>query len=179
MTSRTFKLTRHVPRTITGLCLSMVAVSFIGITAPPAEAQLGLRVNPAPLVAPITAPVNRSLNILNNQVSRGLTNFNNSATRGLNQVNRSVNCSLNTVNRYSYGPRRVVRYPTTNAYPRRSIANHSTSTRSPYTSPQSLQRRQLPQSQPTRLSKEQIKALQAYQESRPVRRDGCSNRRDY
>ena len=139
---------------------------LLGVISQPAHAQLGLRVNPAPLIAPITAPVNRSLNVFNNQVSRGLTQFNNQATRGLNQINRSANRGLNTLNRSSYGPRGAVRYPNTNTYQPRSLANRSTAPRSSYSSPQSLQRQQLPQSPPKRPSKEQIKAMQAYQESR-------------
>ncbi|MBT6962017.1 MAG: hypothetical protein HOA00_12805 [Rhodospirillaceae bacterium] len=149
-----------------GFGLAVAMMLLLGVSSEPAQAQLGLRVNPAPLVAPITAPINRSLNVLNNQVSRGLTQFNNQATRGLNQVNRSVNRSLNTVNRTAYGPRGAVRYPNTNTYQPRSLANRSTAARSSYTSPQTLQRQQLPQTPPARLSKEQIKAMQAYQESR-------------
>lgn len=99
-----------------------------------AAAQLGLRVNPAPL----TGAVNQSLNVLNNQAARGLNQLSTSVSRGIGQVNNSVNRGLNTINSYGYRPPQV-RYPSyRTSYRPPSIANRtSTAARSSYYSPKS------------------------------------------
>lgn len=128
-----------------------------------AHAQLGFRVNPAP----VTAPITRSLNVLNSSVSRGVNQLNNQVNRSVGQMNRSVNRSINSINSHTYGPRRVGRYPSYQTQPlaTQTMATQTMATNAPYASTQSLQNQsQQPQKQ-ARLSKKQIKAMQEQQEA--------------
>lgn len=137
-------------------------ISIEVMTAQPAHAQVGLRVNPAP----ITAPLNRSLTALNRQVSRSVTQFSSQATRSVGQINRSVNRSLNTMNRYTSGPR--VQYPSGSTYPPSSLAHRSTTPRSSYSAPQSIQPTlppATPQMGSVDLSEAQLDALRESQEA--------------
>ncbi len=125
-----------------------------------AHAQLGLRVNPA--------PVNQGLNILNSQVSRSVNQLNTQVSRGLNQVNRSVNRGINRLNSYSYRPPVQVRTPRTRPG---GLSNRAVTPRSSYYAPQSLQPQiSQPQTsavtrQDLKLSDEQIESLRAYQDN--------------
>lgn len=155
---------RHLARATLRSCgtsamaLGLTSAVFVGssITDNAAQAQLGLRVNPAP----ITAPLTRSLNVLNSSVSRGVNQLNNQVNRSVGQMNRSVNRSINSMNSYTYGPRRVARYP---SYQTQPLATQTMAPNPPYGTTQTLQRRaQKPQKQ-ARLSKEQISAMQEQQ----------------
>lgn len=146
-----------------GLWVAYATVLSFMILTPEADAQIGFKVNPAPLVAPITAPVNRSLNVMNSQVSRGLTRMTNSVNRGLGQVNRSVNRGLNRVNSYGYRYPNQPRYPSNYSYRPTSIANRAPSSRLSTYTPQTLQQPSTPQTVERRLSKDQIAALQERQ----------------
>lgn len=129
-----------------------------------ANAQIGLKVNPTSL----TAPINRSLNVMNSQVSRGLTRMTNQVNRGLGQVNRSANRGLNRLNSYGYRYPNQPRYPSTNSYRPTSIANRAPSSRLSNYSAQSLQQAPEPQRVQQRLSKKQIAALQERQQQLAV-----------
>lgn len=150
-------------------CVGLVAVLGLAcIAAPfqagPASAQLGIKVDPAPLVAPITAPVNRSLNVMNRQVSRGLNQMTRQVNRGIGQANRSVNRSLNTLNSYSYRSPIQPRYPSTSSYRPRSLANQAPSSRLSSLSPQTLGPDSTPQRIERRMTEEQRVALQQHQQ---------------
>jgi len=139
-----------------GLLASLAMVTAIPV---PAEAQLGVRVNPA--------PINRGLNVLNSQVSRSVNQLNTQVSRSLNQVNRSVNRGVNRLNSYAYQPPVQVRTP---RYRPGGLGNRAVTPRSSYYSPRALTP-QLSQPQASsatrqdvRLSKEQIESLRAYQE---------------
>ncbi len=104
--------------------LVLISVASLGLAvfwfASEAAAQLGVRINPAPL----TGAVNQSLNVVNNQVSRGLTQMSTSVSRGLGQVNTSVNRGLNAINSQVYYPPIQVRYPSyRTSYRPTSLAN--------------------------------------------------------
>ncbi len=145
--------------------IGLALVSLIStemMTVQSAQAQVGLRVNPAP----ITAPLSRSLNTLNRQVSRSVTQFSNQATRSVGQINRSVNRSLNTMSRYTAGPR--VRYPSGSPYQPSSLANRATAPRSSYYAPQSAQsalQSATPQMGSVDISEAQLDALRESQET--------------
>ena len=114
-----------------------------------ATAQLGVRVNSAPL----TGALNQSLNVVNNQVSRGLTQMSTSVSRGLGQVNTSVNRGLNAINSRTYYPPMQVRYPSyRTSYRPTSIANRTSSAaRSSYYAPNSMTQPQVQRSKPVPL----------------------------
>lgn len=156
------------PITLMSVCkLSLAAccVTFFGLAfqMPDVQAQIGFKVNPAPLVAPITAPINRSLNVMNSQVSRGLTRMTTSVNRGLGQVNTSVNRGLNRLNSYGYRYPNQPRYPSSYSYRPTSIANRAPSSRLSTYTPGTLQQPTAPQRVQQRLSKKQIAALQEHQ----------------
>lgn len=133
-----------------------------------ASAQLGIKLDPSPLVAPITAPVNRSLNVMNSQVSRGLTRMTNQVNRGLGQANRSVNRSLNSLNSYSYRSPVQPRYPSTYSYKPSSLANQAPSSRLSTYSPPTQQPNPTSKRAKRRLTKEQRVALQEHQQNLAV-----------
>ena len=141
-----------------------LACLTLGATLDPASAQVGLRVNPAPITAPITGQINRSLNVMNSQVSRCVSQLSNQVNQSMGQLNTSVNRSLNTINSYNYGPGQV-RYTRTTTYATSSYANGTTTPSTTYGSPQAVQSQPAAQQKPIRLSKKQIKAMQKQQES--------------
>ena len=146
---------------ITGIFkVGCISLFFLWLTAG-ASAQLGVRVDPAP----ITGAVNQSLNVINNQVSRGLTQMSSSVNRGLGQVSSSINRGLNGLNSYSYYPLVQVRYPSyRTTYRPTSLANRASSAaRSTYYSPNTLTSPTVQQSEPIRLTEEQLAALQEHQ----------------
>ncbi len=132
-----------------------------GVLGTEAEAQVGVRVNPAPL----TGAINQSLNAVNNQVSRGLTQMSTSVNRGIGQINTSVNRGLNAMNSYVYQPPVQMRYPSyRTSYRPTSLANRaSTAARSSYYTPQTLNQPTARQTQRMRLSEEQIAILREHQ----------------
>lgn len=152
-------------RSFTGLTFAfgLVYAASYGMIAAvnTAYAQIGFRVNPAP----VTAPLTRSLNVLNNQVSRSVSQLNRGVNRSVNQMNRSVNRGINRMNSYSYPPRNTVRYPRTTTYQTQRMATTSTVPQNSYTSPQSLQRQTTPQGPQQKLSKDQMKAMQEQQKA--------------
>ena len=134
---------------------SALAVSVLG---PSAQAQVGLRVNPA--------PINQGLNVLNSQVSRSVNQLSTQVTRGMNQVNRSVNRGINQLNSYSYRPPVQVRTPRSRPG---GLGTRAVAPRSSFYAPQTLQP-QLSEPgsaaatrQDLKLSKEQIESLRAHQ----------------
>ena len=142
----------------TGKITSVAGTALAGILAlgPAAHAQLGVRVDPA--------PITQSLNVLNSQVTRSVNRMSTQVSRGLGQMNTSVNRSLNRLNSYSYRPPVQVRTPRTRPG---GLSNRAMTPRSSYYAPQGIQpSAAMPaaRSQQVRLSKDQIKSLQAYQE---------------
>lgn len=134
---------------------------FLGLLISDAKAQLGVRVNPGAMTAPLT----QSLNAVNSSVSRSLNTMTRSVNRGLGQVNTSVNRSLNAINSYGYRSPYQVRYPSYRATNRpSSLANRSYSmARSSRYSPQTMTQPKVRQSEPLRLTEEQIASLRKHQ----------------
>jgi surface antigen len=137
--------------------LAVLACGLVVAVAPPADAQLGVRVNPA--------PITNSLNVLNSQVSRSVNQLSTQVSRGLGQVNTSVNRGLNRLNSFSYQPPLQVRTP---RYRPGGLGNRAVTPRSSYYAPQTLQApaaAPIAQSQQVRLSEDQINSLRTYQQS--------------
>lgn len=146
------------------LAASYVSVLVSAFPALEAKAQIGFKVDPAP----ITAPINRSLNVMNAQVSRGLTRMTTQVNRGLGQVNTSVNRSLNRLNSYGYRYPNQPRYPRAYSYRPSSIANRAPSSRLSTTSPQTLQQPSTSHRSKRRMTRQQRAALQERQEQLAV-----------
>lgn len=163
LTHTTKKLGSKRSCTTLTFAVGFVFAASCGLTASvsPAFAQIGFRANPAP----ITAPLRRSLNVLNNQVSRGVSQLNRGVNKSVNQMNRSVNRGINRMNSASYPPRNTVRYPSTTTYQTQRMATTSTIPQNSYTSPQSPQRQTTPQRPQQKFSKDQIKAMQEQQKA--------------
>lgn len=138
-------------------------ITFVHLTSG-AQAQLGLNVNPAPLVAPL----NRSLNVMNSQVSRGLTRVTRQVNRGLGQATTSVNRGLNRLNSYGYRYPVQPRYPSTYYSRPSSIANRAPSSRLSTYAPQTLQQTPRAQQFDQSLTKKQLAALQEQQKQLAV-----------
>lgn len=149
--------TSFIKGALAALCVVIFGSPYVVFEA---NAQIGFKVDPAPIVAPL----NRSLNVMNSQVSRGLTRMTNQVNRGLGQVNTSVNRGLNRLNSYGYRYPNQPRYPSNYSYRPSSIANRAPSSRLSTISPQTLQQPATSHRSKRRMTRQQRAALQEHQE---------------